>query len=361
MYIFLDSNILYDNWQLRNVNFTVLFNYVANENATLLLSDLVIQETENNRRKKFEASLTTIKKELKAMGHYNEDEPDYDLDRLQQVYDLKQILATKLGDAQIEYFGYDEITQSTTVARALKPLRPFREEEKGYRDTLIWLSFLKYLADRKIKEDVIFISANSNDFYNKSKAAFHVDLAKDIEEYGVTCNIIPYNSLAEFVSANIDKDEHALVKSDLYVVEPDIQHSSIQFFNGLGTEDIRKLVRDYDDVIGGFISISDHWFEIDEGIEDPTLLKTKHIKGAAVYVQYAYWLRMCTLTLVISAEEYPANSSKIRSPYNVITNEGGLLTLEIYIQVEMTVSFQYDTEFEDIADFSVDTYNLRKK
>lgn len=359
MYIFLDSNILYDNWQLRNVNFTVLFNFIVNEDAKLLLSELVVQETENNRRKKIESSLGILRRELKAIGRYNSVEPPYDLSKLEEPYDLKKLLSSKLHSSHIEYFGYDEIPQSVVVKRALTHLRPFREEEKGYRDTLIWLSFLKYLADHQIKDDVFFINANSNDFYDKKKGAFHPDLAKDIEDHTITCQIHIYNSLAEFVTANIDKDEHALVRTDLYAVEPNIEYESARFMNNLGLDEIRAFINEYDDVLGGFISITDHWFEIDEGIEDPSILITKHIKGTAIYVKYEYWLRICTLTLTVSAEEY--NSSRFRSPHNIVDNEGGLITFEIYVQVAMTASFQYDTDVEDVSDFTVDVYHVRKK
>lgn len=128
--------------------------------------------------------------------------------------------------------------------------------------------------------------------------------------------------------------------------------------NSLGLEEIRAFINEYDEVVGGFISITDHWFEIDEGIEDPSIITSKHIQGTAIYVKYKYWLRMCTLTLTVSAEEY--NSSRFKSPHNIVANEGGLITFEIYVQVNMTASFQYDTDLEDVTDFTVDVYSIRK-
>ncbi len=56
MLIFIDTNIFFRNWKLKNADFSFLFNFITNENGVLLLSELVVSEIESIRNRELEAS-----------------------------------------------------------------------------------------------------------------------------------------------------------------------------------------------------------------------------------------------------------------------------------------------------------------
>ena len=67
MQIFIDTNIFYNDWFIQNSNFKYLFNYINNDGHTLLLSKLVIQESENIRNREINEALSEINKNIKKL------------------------------------------------------------------------------------------------------------------------------------------------------------------------------------------------------------------------------------------------------------------------------------------------------
>jgi hypothetical protein len=97
------------------------------------------------------------------------------------------------------------------VDRALACKRPFLEGEKGYRDTLIWLSLLEHIKVTDSQDEIVFITANSKDFFESgSKDTFHPDLITDIQALPTSISIKAFSSPAAFVESVINKHEHAI-------------------------------------------------------------------------------------------------------------------------------------------------------
>ncbi|EDM46807.1 PIN domain-containing protein [Marinobacter algicola] len=65
MKIFVDTNIFYNDWFMRNANFKYLFHFLNNEGHSLIVSDLVIQESENIRNRELLEALHEIKSGIK--------------------------------------------------------------------------------------------------------------------------------------------------------------------------------------------------------------------------------------------------------------------------------------------------------
>jgi hypothetical protein len=142
MKIFLDTNVFYNDRFMRNANFKYLFHFLNNEEHELILSKLVIRETEKIRERQVIDCLSEIKRSIKAAQKLNASKLQFDVDNLGITeYDLIDLLNQKVESLHI--FDYENIKQSEVVKRALVNKKPFVEGEKGYRDTLIWLSFLK--------------------------------------------------------------------------------------------------------------------------------------------------------------------------------------------------------------------------
>lgn len=206
MYIFIDTNIFYNNWHLDNANFQFLFRYINKESSTLLVSELVCQEVENKYFIEKEQAFDDLEKAIDKFERLTAQLQEFKIKPPNKAYDLKSVLKSKLG--KVSYIPFENISQQSVVSRALKNTRPFQQNEKGYRDTLIWLSFITYIQQQNIQGDVAFISQNSNDFYAKSKEEFHEDLIRDIEDCNLKCQIVVYNTLVNFIDKNINKEDY---------------------------------------------------------------------------------------------------------------------------------------------------------
>ncbi|WP_073376492.1 PIN domain-containing protein [Desulfofustis glycolicus] len=141
MHIFLDSNIFFNNWKLNNPNFQHLFNFINNNYSFKLLSKLVVEETENNRRKQVKKTNADLQKSIKEYNKLNDEAIDAKLYQIKyEDYSLYELLAQKTEN--IKTIDYSAVSHEEVVERALNVKKPFLAGEKGYRDTLIWLSFL---------------------------------------------------------------------------------------------------------------------------------------------------------------------------------------------------------------------------
>jgi len=182
MKVFLDTNVFYKNWYADKPNFKLLFYFLNNQKFDLLLSDLVVQETNNIRNREVNEVRAEITRLLNKGSKLNENPLSFKAEQLDfNEYELSDVLKYKVD--WIENISYENISQKVVVERAIRSIKPFTNQEKGYRDTLIWLSFLAYLQENDIEGDVAFITNNKHDFFesNGNLLTFKEDLQKDID------------------------------------------------------------------------------------------------------------------------------------------------------------------------------------
>lgn len=117
-----------------------------------------------------------------------------DIDDLCQRYrkDLNQRL-TELGASRPDY---TKIKHKWLVSRAFGPRRPFRDDDRGYRDALIWHSVLHDIASTE--HQTYFVSANTKDF-GDSEGKLHGDLVADLKEAGLNGRVTYMHDLHAFV------------------------------------------------------------------------------------------------------------------------------------------------------------------
>jgi hypothetical protein len=93
----------------------------------------------------------------------------------------------RLGGRGVEVLPIADKSHDLIVARDLAARKPFNRNGKGYRDTLIWESFLQWLRDTGAGSDseIFFLSRNTTDFAESDQ--LHADLVADLPaETGVT-------------------------------------------------------------------------------------------------------------------------------------------------------------------------------
>jgi len=360
MHILFDTNIFYRNWHPKSAQFDLFFNYIENTRSALLVSDLVCEEVDNLRKRELDATIEELNAALKKANKYNSSITKFDFDKLREDYSFKSILVSRTHN--IEFIHYGNVRQEVVVRRALEKVRPFQDEEKGYRDTLIWLSFLSYLKEKNIQGEVIFLSSNSTDFYSgkKNGIEFHDDLKKDIKEFGLACQITPYDTLFNFVNARINKDEHEFTSDGIYQkylepLEHEVQDVAAEYINQLSVSDFRRIaLHDHQSSFPFCNNLIKFRFEIFEGLEDPLVLGYSKISKDLIFLSYQFNLRICILHFSIPTSDYLINKNEIDSRYWEVSSNTEETSFVAYARTYLDAGFNFNIPEEKIEGFSLD-------
>jgi PIN domain len=360
MHIFLDSNIFFDNWDVNNPNFRYLFNFINNEYHTLVLSKLVIEETENNRRKKVENTKSIFKRFVKESKKLSEDVAGLELkDFKYKDYSLVDVIKQNTGNFVV--FDYEQLSHEEIVQRTLSDKKPFLPGEKGYRDTLIWLSFLDYLKSNKVSKDTIFISNNKGDFFKKKSEAtsFHQDLLEDISSFDIKSKIIPFTSLYSFVNSQFDKEYHE-IDHDLLIedVEEFVEMYGIENLEESDSLQVAYRSSDglYQTTIHEIISVG---AEIIEGLEDPDIMHISKISKNEVRVGYSYNLRRVALDVHVSESNYLLNKEEFDEIFFEISIENEVAIMSVVARPYFFSSFIYHISDQSLNEFYVDEVSIK--
>jgi len=355
--VFLDTNIFCKNWFVNNANFSLLFYFLNNEKHNLLLSDLVVQETNNVRERELNEIKSELEKLIKKGNKLNPRDLKFNMADLGiQKYDLNEVLKYKVD--WVDNVKYDDIPQGKVVERALKQIKPFTGQEKGYRDTLIWLSFLNYLKGKDVEGDVAFITNNKHDFFeSKSKTlSFNDDLKRDIEKYGIKANIKPYTNIYDFVNENVDKISHSF---DRYEILDDLEDFLIEetegYLNSMSNNDLSYLLNTkvFSDKLTSVIQIESDIFE---GLEDPIVQSVKCLPDKSVYISSYFEMRRVDLIVTIDLIEYKQHADEIeaiKALYNIEIDDD-YVNLSFILRTCIDGSFEYETQEKTASNLSID-------
>jgi hypothetical protein len=355
--VFLDTNVFYKNWFVRNANFSLLFYFLNNEKFDLLLSKLVVQETNNIRERDLKEIRTELERLVKKGNQLNSHALKFSSDKLGiKQYDLNEVLKSKVD--LIEDINYECIPHNEVVNRALKYIKPFSGQEKGYRDTLIWLSFLEYLKEKDVEGDVAFITNNKHDFFQvkRKTIAFNDDLQKDIENYGVKATIKPYTNIYDFLNENVDKVSHSF---DRYEILDDLEcflEEEVQsYLNSMSNYDISDILgsRLFHDKLTDVVQIESDIFE---GLEDPEVKTVKRLADNSIYIGSYFEMRRVDLIITIDIIEYKQHADEIESIkalYNIELDDD-YAVLSFILRTCIDGSFEYDSVEKEASNLSID-------
>jgi hypothetical protein len=274
-------------------------------------------------------------------------------------YSLLDTLKNKTEN--IEIFDYNSLSHEEIVQRTLSDIKPFLPGEKGYRDTLIWLSFLHYLVDKNITRDVVFISNNKDDFFKKKSAeiAFHQDLLEDIQRFEISCKVIPFNSLYSFINSQVDKVYHE-VNHDTLIEEAE-EFVEIYGIENIENESSLKVAYPskgglYQATIKDILSIN---ATIIEGLEDPEIMHISKTSETEVRVGFSYNLRRVSLEIEVSESNYLLNKEEFDEIFFEISSENDVTLMSVVARPYFYSSFIYNINDQDLNDFYVDEISIK--
>ncbi|TMO74259.1 DUF4935 domain-containing protein [Pseudoalteromonas sp. S3785] len=363
MKVFLDTNVFYNNWFANNPNFKLLFRYLNNESEELMLSDLVVQEVENIRNRELNESLSEIKRHINLVQKVSSSRLEYDETNLNiSEYNLLSSI-----DGRVEYIdkiNYEGIPHTQLVTRALKSLKPFSGQEKGYRDALIWLSFLDHIEKNNIDGDIAFITNNKHDFFIKKqgKLVIHPDLQKDIEQKGISANIVPFLNVYDFVNAQVDRDEHLVDRQKLSNDFDDfLMEQTIEYLQGLDNEALSEIFSTslFKDKLTQVQDIEgDNW----DIVDDTEIFHVSKISDNEAYVSCQFIASGVTLDITIDLNEYNQHKTEIElipSYYEVdIDSIKQVAKMSFGFKAYTQASFVFDTVNEIPTELHVEGISI---
>jgi len=195
----MDANIIFGDPFLKGAGATSAKVAADQIGYRLTLTEVVLAEAQGKftqRLKGATGKLITLSRELAELG-FNSTPSG-----LTQL-EIEAVASKYLGTLEAIFpsemrIPIPAVSHQILVQRAVSRLRPFREEDKGYRDTLIWLSLMTRL---KGSEDSIAFITNDEVFYkDKQTNDIHPDLSNELVKDGINPDrFVLYRSLNEFV------------------------------------------------------------------------------------------------------------------------------------------------------------------
>jgi hypothetical protein len=210
MDIILDTNILRSDILLRGNEFNILLDYLKRTTSNVILPQIVIDEAKELFKKTL---IERLKKFDSAHNNLRLIVPDF-LENFNQNVEIEQevdnyitFLKKSLEIKDNNIIPYNNNYLPELVQRTIKRIKPIKEDGKGFRDLLIWLSILDYVKTTYEKQ-IILISSNTNDFAN-GKNELHETLEEECKKHNVKINFFP--NIKEFIKIHAIKTEYITI------------------------------------------------------------------------------------------------------------------------------------------------------
>ncbi|MEB6381611.1 PIN domain-containing protein [Leclercia adecarboxylata] len=363
MLILIDTNIFYNNWKMSSAMFQVLSNFINNTIGNqLILPFVVFEETQkkyNEEIEKLQKEISQIKGRIKKLS-----ESEFFIDDLNdeiKEFSFQRELLKTFPKTHIISSSY--IDNDLLLNKAIFSKRPFRDNEKGYRDALIWNSLTQYLHVEKVKDTIVFITNNSHDFMSTDKKTkeLHSDLKEDIANLSLDNVFLLYNSLNEFITEHVDQELHSFKHGNIeeieerYIeaIEDEFDDFTPIHMNNLSLDECASLYES-SGFNGSIIRMcKDFNFDVIEGTEDPLMYSGYKLPGNKYAFEYSYNFRMCSFEFCIDTGIYHQNKEIITKEYMNI--EIGQATTKFYSYPRV---YFYGSGIIDLARNHIETINL---
>jgi hypothetical protein len=367
MLVFIDSNQYIGDYWLRTASFQYLLRFIKNEGHTLLLSKLVLQEVENKFAEHVSKARDDVGKVAERLAQLGVEPPAGMTNVSPPSLSLQERLRAEVENFEI--VEYDDVAHGDVVTRSLRRQKPFDAEgHDGYRDCLIWLSLMRFLAShRSAGQEVVFISSNSNDFYRaatkqtkqiaptaaKLGPQFHDDLAADLS--GLSHTVSPYESVAAFVESKVDKTQHAIDYDRRYdFFEDFLTDEGLDVLRHLGRGVGPNILTSLLGAVGASLTVLDSDAELTEGMEDLDIHSTEPV-GSQVYVSCSYNLRIVRVDVFIPRTQLDEHRAELASAQNVwaVEESDQTAVIRLSLRAYYEAAFTFDPKSEDCDGFSL--------
>jgi hypothetical protein len=204
MFAFIDSSVLCADFFMKGIN----FNLIKKAGIYVILSEIVIAETKNKYRELLQAAVKKSNGGVRELSKLGVSAPEMASktidDAMSQYADFLEMFIIESGMTIPE--PYPTVSHNIIVDRALARKKPFKSDGKdGYRDFLVWQTFLDFVKITENDADFYFVTQNTKDFSDDTDDfKLHPDLMCDIQGPELTNKKIHYYpSIGSFVEGAI--------------------------------------------------------------------------------------------------------------------------------------------------------------
>ncbi|MFZ2855154.1 MAG: PIN domain-containing protein [Rhodocyclaceae bacterium] len=357
---FIDTNVFFNHGFLRAPLFELLANYVSNEGATVLVSDVVCEEMNAKFRSERAAVTKELAKGLRRATDFQSKPTVPQALALDEAYDFRAVLTGRFKN--LRFVPFESVPHALLVSRAINATRPFRDSEKGYRDSLMWLSLLSFMKEKYAgPEDLIFINANANDFFKAEPTGttLHPDLEADRVREGIAGNVRPFLSLKEFADAEIDRVLHSIKHEEFEdrlgnEMEELAAEAAISYLQQMPLPDGQKFLEDAELPRRCARALRSFSVEDYEGVEDPEVLSLSALAGGVLYVQYRFNLLTVMFTAEVSTDDYLASRDEFDEEFINIDVQERITQMQTFRRIDFDASFTFNPGLNEFTSIAVD-------
>lgn len=213
MYVVPDSNILFKDFLVAGPQWRLLREQARRGQFKLAVPEVVIAETVNNYRRELKSRQSKLRTAVEKHGGQLAELGVTDLtletaiDRDKAVAAYEGLLRTRLGEAGAELPSIPSPQHGELVERAIARRQPFKEEDSGYRDCLIWINVLGLASE----DEVALISDDKDAFAGEQPDQLGEALLNDLEVRKLPVERVTlFPALRPFIDAHVPRSERLL-------------------------------------------------------------------------------------------------------------------------------------------------------
>lgn len=190
-FIFFDTTELYNQYKLTDNSWPLVKKLVDLGAATVATSSVTIQEVVNQWRRDALADVTALESKRASLRKKIGRDPidghpapvvdvDIEADRIEALL-RENLLRHGVKVVEAEPPPFEE-----TLRRNLRQELPFKANEKGWRDFVIWWTFVKWAAAEVPKTADLYLVSNNLEDFSEDREVIAPHLQKDLDAVAVT-------------------------------------------------------------------------------------------------------------------------------------------------------------------------------
>jgi len=212
MFLFIDSSVLCSDYYMKGINFCL----IKKTGFYIVLSEIVISEVKNKYSEVLQDGIKKTNSAIKGLQglgvEFNEISNEILRSAQNEYDDFLDMFVIESGLSCPE--PYPSVLHKDIVNRALSRKKPFKKDGKnGYRDYLIWRTFIEFVSNTGNETDYYFLTLNCSDFSDElDKKKLHPDLQNEINASPLSNKKIHYYStlrdfIEEVISPRLERIE----------------------------------------------------------------------------------------------------------------------------------------------------------
>ena len=216
MLVIPDTNVLFADPFLEGPLIRTILAAESRTNLRLVIPEVVIDELRGHVEEKLNETIDNTSRVRRDYARLMGVEPYsvnlmIDATQRQAVLDRFDQLVQRLNSGG-RILRYPEVSAKTLAQRSIAVQAPFQENDRGFRDSLIWLNVMQCLKGTPAAKQKVTLVTADKVFWNKKKTTFNESLANELIKAG-----IPRESLS--IKLKLQEVIDSLVSSNLSSME----------------------------------------------------------------------------------------------------------------------------------------------